>query len=229
MKDIQSNQQEKEYSMQYPKVSIIIPYSKDRGWLNEAIESVKNQSYSNIELILSQSNRTVGYNINSGIEKSTGEYIKYLCDDDRLTEWSIQLSVESIEGFDFIHGNSINFWDSGKKVAYIPSITNPTTPQMLDKNIIHGGTLMYRRDVFDRVGMFDESLDCAEEYEFNLRCLSRGLKLGYCPTFLYEYRRHENQKSLGNTSKEYQAERQKKIQLIKDRYEDSNRFSSSRT
>jgi len=181
--------------MKDPKVTVIIPYSKDRGWLNEAVDSVEKQSYAGeIELILSQSDKSVGYNINRGIEKSTGEYIKYLCDDDRLTEWSIQLSVESIEGFDFIHGNSINFWDSGKKVAYIPSITNPTTPQMLDKNIIHGGTLMYRRDVFDRVGMFDESLDCAEEYEFNLRCLSKGLKLGYCPTFLIRIQKARNTK-----------------------------------
>ena len=228
MKDIQSNQQEKEYSMQYPKVSIIIPYSKDRGWLNEAIESVKNQSYSNIELILSQSNRTVGYNINRGIEKSTGEYVKYLCDDDRLTEWSTQVSVEAMEGNDFIHGNSLVFNDK-KTSIYIPDIKYPTLPHMIERNRIHGGTLMYRRDVFDRVGMFDESLDCAEEYEFNLRCLSKGLKLGYCPTFLYEYRRHETQKSIGNLSEEYQEVRRKKIQLIKDKYESSNRPSPSRT
>jgi len=228
MKDIQLNQQVKEYSMQSPKVSIIIPYSKDRGWLNEAIASVKNQSYSNIELTLSQSNKTVGYNLNRGIEKSTGDYIKYLCDDDRLTELSIELSLDAIDGYDFIHGNSLVFNEKATGI-YVPDIEYPTISQMIERNRIHGGTLMYRRDVFDRVGLFDESLDCAEEYEFNLRCLSKGLKLGYCPTFLYEYRRHETQKSLGNMSEKYQEIRRKKIQLIKDRYESSNRPSASWT
>ena len=41
------------------KVSVIIPYNKDRGWLNEAIESVNNQTHKNIELILSQSDKRV--------------------------------------------------------------------------------------------------------------------------------------------------------------------------
>ncbi len=54
-----------------PKVSIIIPYKIDRGYLNEAIESVKNQTYKGeIELILSQSNGSVSYNLNQGILKA---------------------------------------------------------------------------------------------------------------------------------------------------------------
>jgi GT2 family glycosyltransferase len=53
---------------------------------------------------------------------------------------------------------------------------------------------MYRRSVFDRVGKLDETLNTAEEYEFNLRCLKAGLKIGYCDSILAIYRRHEKQK-----------------------------------
>ena len=35
-----------------PLVSIIIPYSVDRGYLQQAIDSVKNQNYTNIELLI---------------------------------------------------------------------------------------------------------------------------------------------------------------------------------
>ncbi len=205
--------------MQNPKVSIIIPYTKDRGYLQEAVDSAINQTYEGeIEIIHSQSDGTVGYNINQGIKRSTGDYIKYLCDDDMLTPWSISESVIAMEGNDFIHGKAINFWEDGKKTAWIPNMEQLTFNEMLYKNQIHGGTLMYRRDVFDRVGYFDEILDCAEEYEFNLRCLYYGMKLGYCDNYVYLYRRHEDQKSLGNSSAEYQAIRQEKIQAIKDRF-----------
>lgn len=205
--------------MRNPKVTIIIPYSKDRGYLKQAEESVENQTYDGeIEVIHSSSPHTVGYNINRGIERATGDYIKYLCDDDMLTPWSIEESVKSIELVDFIHGKAINFWEGDKRTAWIPPITNPDIYDMLNKNVIHGGTLMYKRSLFDNVGMFDESLDCAEEYEFNLRCLSKGMKLGFCDSFLYMYRRHTGQKSLGNKSEEYQEVRQGKIQKIKDRF-----------
>lgn len=206
-----------------PKVSIIIYYNKDRGWLNEAIESVKNQTYKGeIEIIESVSDKGASYNLNRGIERSTGDYIKYLSEDDRLTELSIELSVEAMEGKDFIHGRAINFYENGKRGLFIPDFAVPHLLDMIGKNRIHGGTLMYRRDVFDRLGLFDESLDCAEEYEFNLRCLDAGLKLGYSDNFLYEYRRHSEQKSLGNTSEEYQRIRQDKIKKIQQKYE--NRY-----
>lgn len=199
------------------KVSIIIAYKKDRGYLNEAIESIKNQNYSgDIEIILSQSDKSVSYNLNRGIEMATGEYVKYLCDDDRLTPNSIKDSVEAMMDFDFIHGKAINFFPSGVRTIYVPRVPFPDLRQMKHQNVIHGGSLMYRRDVFERFGMFDESLTCAEEYDFNMMLLSKGAKLGYCNSTLYEYRRHDEQKSLGKGID--QKERAIKIKAIQDRY-----------
>lgn len=199
-----------------PKVSIIIPYKEDRGWLGLAIQSVKDQDYKGeIEIILSQSDNRVGYNLNRGIEKATGEYIKYLCDDDWLPRNSISESVKAMKGFDFIHGNAYNVFDNVKQLQK-PRKPFPTMEEMLDNNVIHGGSLMYRKDVFDRIGLFDEDLDCAEEYEFNLRCFKHGMKLNFCPKPLYLYRRHRNQKSLGKNVD--QMVRRKKIDAIKNRY-----------
>lgn len=202
--------------MSLPKVTIIIPYKVDRGYLRRAIESVSEQTYKGeIELILSQSEGSVSYNLNRGIEKSTGDYIKYLCDDDWLPPNSIEDSVFTLSGADFIHGNAINVFGDRRQLQK-PRKERPTLNDMLNNNVIHGGTLMYRKEVFEKVGLFDESLDCAEEYEFNLRCLKHGLKLKYCNKTLYNYRRHDKQKSLGKGID--QAVRQKKIQAIKDRF-----------
>lgn len=200
-----------------PKVTIIIPYSKDRGYLDQAIESIHEQNFDGeIEVLLSQSSGNVSYNLNRGIKQATGEYIKYLCDDDMLTPNSIADSVKSIQGYDFIHGNAINFFPSGKKIQYVPQKKNPSLQDMIEHNQIHGGTLMYRKDVFERIGLFDESLDCAEEYDFNMRCLQNGMTLGYSPRNLYLYRRHENQKSLGKEVN--QIIRREKINNIINKY-----------
>jgi glycosyltransferase involved in cell wall biosynthesis len=201
--------------MLHPLVSIIIPYSIDRGYLDVAIESVKNQTYSNIELLIQNDNVNVSTNINNGIKRSKGEYIKYLCEDDYLTPNSITDSVKAIQGFDFIHGVANNIHGAFTQVQK-PRINHPSINDMLFNNVIHGGTLMYRKDVFDKVGYFDESLTCAEEYELNLRCLDFGLKLGYTDNILYNYRRHDAQKSLGKGIN--QGERALKIQSIKDKY-----------
>ena len=75
---------------------------------------------------------------------------------------------------------------------------------------------MYRKSVFERIGMFDESLDCAEELEMNLRCLQAGMSIGYVDKFLYYYRRHEQQKSLGKGVN--QMVRSFKINQINERF-----------
>jgi len=207
--------------MLLPKVSVIIPFVKDRGWLKEAEQSVYNQIYQGeIELIISQSKGNVAKNINDGIEIATGEYIKYLSDDDRLTANSLEDSVKGIKGFDFIHGNAINFWDGGRTEIYRPPVQFPTLERLAQSCIIHGGSLMYRKDVFDRFGMFDETLDCAEEYDLNMRLLSKGCKLGYVDKSLYFYRRHDEQKSLGK--KVDQVARIKRIEAIQNRYASKN-------
>lgn len=179
------------------KVSIIIPFVKDRGFLQEAINSVKKQSYPNIEMILSQSNNGVSYNINRGIERSTGDYIKYLCDDDILPTDSIMYSAHALNnsGRLALHGKALNFFPDGKTEIHNSAIPDPDLKTLIRKNVIHGGTLMYHRSVFDKVGLFDESLWTGEELEFNLRCLANGVRFAYCNEILYHYRRHRGQKS----------------------------------
>lgn len=202
------------------KVSVIIPYNIDRGWLNEAIESVEKQTHKDIELILSQSDNGVSYNINRGIEKATGEFIKFFAEDDLLTPNCIEDSLKAIEGHDFIHGNAFNFNKKRPSLSntHIPRVQIPSLNDMLVNNVIHGGTLMYRKDVFERFGMFDESLWTGEEYEFNLRIISKGARINYCNKLVFHFRLHEAQKSIGKHTIEYKNKRRAEIDRIKSLY-----------
>jgi teichuronic acid biosynthesis glycosyltransferase TuaG len=174
-------------------VSVILFYNRDRGFLDEAIESVENQTYPKVELILSQSHGNSSFNLNEGLKRCNGDYIRFLCEDDLLPKDSIEKSVKAMGDFDFIHGNAVNLYPNGKEIEY--RYAKPVTLKtQCERNRIHGGTVMYKRGCFEKVGGFDESLQFAEEYEFNCRLLYHGYKLGYCDNILYKYRIHEEQK-----------------------------------
>jgi GT2 family glycosyltransferase len=138
-----------------------------------------------------------------------------------LTENCIEDSVKAIEeqGVDFIHGKSYTVSSTGEILStYIPPEAI-TYADLLQNNYIHGGTLMFRKRVFDKLGGYKENLHHSEEYEFNLRAMQAGFKLGYCDKILYFYRRHEEQKSfkygvdLNNMGREVAKQHKKEFEV----------------
>lgn len=202
-----------------PKVSVIIPYNQDRGYLNAAIESLLSQTLKDYELILSNSDNLAGVNMNRGIKKAEGKYICYLCDDDLLTPNSLMSRVEFMESnnFDFIHSKGYKLFENGVKKQY--GLTNPYAQfnSVLHDNGIMGGSTMYRADML-KDNLWDESLWTCGEWELHLRLLSSGYKLGFLDSFTYIYRIHSEQKSIGNLSAEYQAKRNKVKDEIRCRF-----------
>lgn len=198
------------------KVTVIIPYKVDRGWLKEAINSVPDD----VQLIVSQGNGNWPENFNKVLGQAEGKYIKWLHEDDMLTSNCIEDSVKAIEeqDVDFIHGQALEIYaEPGRTpVHYIPAIEHPTVADLLKQNVFHCATLMYKREVFEKVGRLDETLNTAEEFEFNLRCLKAGLKVGYCPEILAFYRRHRLQK----VRRVPKLERDKEREMVKAIYND---------
>lgn len=200
-------------------VSVIIPYNKDRGYLQAALESIERQTYKNYEIILSQSNNSVGYNFNQGVKKSVGDYVCYLAEDDFLPIDSLENRVRCMihSDYDFIHSRGKRLFKDATTKLY--GLTNPvaTLKEMLESNQICGGTTMYKRSIFDSE-LFDETLTTAEEYDFHLKLLSKGYNLGFLDEVTYYLRQHNYQKSIGNLSVEYQSKRKEIINKIKLRY-----------
>lgn len=185
------------------KVTVIIPFKEDRGYLKEAINSVPQSC----QLILAKGTGTWPQNFNKVLPDAKGEFIKYLHDDDILTENCISDSIAAMSGCDFIHGNAYQMRD--KVTEWKPPIKKPTLQEMIKRNVLHSATLMYRRSVFDKVGSFDETLKTCEEYEFNLRCLAAGLKIGYSDNFLAYYRFHPQMKTQTINEQRRNIDRQK--------------------
>jgi hypothetical protein len=188
------NQEVFQKPVEKKKVTVIIPYNIDRGYLKDAIASVPDS----VQLIVSQGDGSWPQNFNKVLNEATGDYIKYLHEDDMLTLNCIEDSVKAIEeqGVDFIHGNAIQYSQvSGNKIVWKPKVKFPTLQQLLAKNTIHSATTMYRKEVFQKVGLLNETeqVKSFEEFEFNVRCLQMGMKIGYCNSSLAFYRRHSEQ------------------------------------
>jgi glycosyltransferase involved in cell wall biosynthesis len=210
-------------------VSVIIPYNKDRGYLQAALESIERQTYKNYEIILSQSSKTVGYNFNQAVKQAVGDYICYLAEDDLLTVDSLENRVRCLlhSDYDFIHSRGKRLYKNGTTKPY--NLTNPATTlkEMLQVNTICGGTTMYNSSIFDSV-LFDETLTTAEEYDFHLNLLSKGYSLGFLDEVTYTLRQHRDQKSIGNTTTEYQDKRKQIIKEIQNRYEEGSSICHNR-
>ena len=185
------------------KFAIIIPYKVNRGWLDKALKTSNKQKLEEpheILIVESQSDNTVGYNINEGF-KALGEkvdFVRFLCEDDELTYTSVQDSIDYFNEhpeIDFFHSCAKTIDENGNEIGeYIPTHTPINADQLARKNYIHGGTVVYRAKCFE-AHEWDVDAWTGEELEYNLRLLANGFKLGYNKCFTYRYRRHDAQKS----------------------------------
>ena len=124
------------------KVTIIIPIYNVEKYVGEAIESVMNQTYKNIEIILvddgstdrsgeicdeyqkkddrikviHQENGGLPIARNAGLENATGKYIMFLDSDDILVQNACEAMYNKIEekNADYVVGNYINMDEDGR-------------------------------------------------------------------------------------------------------------------
>ena len=201
------------------KVTVIIPYREDRGWLQQAIDSVPLWC----QLIVEQGDDNKSVVFNRALKKATGDIIKVLDEDDVLVTKNLAKLVDKLcQGYDFVHANAIIIDKNGnEKGRFIPKIKEPSFSDIYKFNHIYNPTVIYRRDVFERLGGYDESLVKSQDWEYHLRCLSGGMKIGYIDSYVTYYRRHKEQ----ITSKLYSKNNQVR-QQIKNKYAGGQRPSN---
>jgi glycosyltransferase involved in cell wall biosynthesis len=173
------------------EVSIIIPYREERGFLAEAVASAENQTgfilNKDYEIILQKGEYRLGKNVNDGVAKAKGKYIKILADDDLLTpNCLLDLWTKAEEGFDFVCADAIDFGFTEGDL-YHESVIPLTVGELGNYNSIHGGTVLYLKSAMPP---WDEQMWCAEEYEMTLRMADMGLRFGYINKIVSHYRIH---------------------------------------
>ena len=209
------------------RVSIIIPYynlSSERAhFLVEAVKSAKQQTHSNIEVIvvddgspipaatalgelkevvvLRTENRGVSAARNLGFQRSSGEYLIFLDSDDRLLPRAIETHLLALRGhrqagMSFGATRTINAIGIQIRPAHVCRPRSNYFLMLLEGNPIGSpGAAMMERVAYSAVGGFDDSLSMGEDYDLYLR-IARRFPLVRHPACVLEYREHSANTSL---------------------------------
>lgn len=102
-------------------VSIIVPtYNADPAWLQQALDSIKAQTYKDIDLIVVDDSHASGAAAarNRGLDRATGEFVAFCDADDYLEPRAIELLVAAIDGVGMAAGAFRKFGDFEQLVTY---------------------------------------------------------------------------------------------------------------
>jgi glycosyltransferase involved in cell wall biosynthesis len=207
--------------MSTPLVSIITPIYNGKQYISETIKSALAQTYKNFELLLindgstdnsaeiirsyfnderiiyiEQKNSGVASARNTAIRVAKGKYIGFLDQDDLWHKNKLEEQVailENDENIALIHskqdfidsqGNEINF-------NWIIGGTGDCFADIFIKNKIAVLTVLIRKTILDEIGLFNEQLSGADDYEMWLRVTLRH-PIKYLDIPLATYRFHDN-------------------------------------
>jgi len=202
-----------------PKVSIIIPFY-NCSYVDQAIQSTLNQTYTNIEVIviddgsteftekLNQFRRKIIYlkkenggtatALNLGISTATGEYIAWLSSDDYFLPEKISKQIS----FMLNHKaeacfTNYDYIDENNNVLVSrngPRISNVNDiyKEFLNYNAINGCTTIIKKDIFKKNGYFNPDLRYTHDYDMWFRLLLNGYKIHYLDEVLLKFRYHKN-------------------------------------
>ena len=181
---------------------MIIPSFNRKRLLRTAVDSVIGQTFRDLEIIvvddgsddgtdallmsysdprirvISQQNHGVSHARNRGIETARGRFIAFLDSDDHWVPEKLERAAEYIEKFPDIrifHTNEM--WSrNGRMLPQKKKHRNPTGfayPMTLPICCISISTSVVAKDVFTDIGMFDESMEACEDYDFWLRATAK--------------------------------------------------------
>lgn len=225
------------------KISVITTLFNYRNYIGECIESflrqretdsemiivddassddpwpiIKPYSGSRVKYIHLSSNQGYSYAKNVGIKDSLAEVLVMLDADDMLTDNSLEIRYRKLmEGYDLVHGPATDLI-KGKKhpsTLWKKWLKNQNTPVAYKG--IHAQTVMLRKEMHRKVGLYDSSLRSKSDREMWARILNRGFRVGWVDEPVCLYRMHDKQmhKSKAKLAMNDELEREvcKKIEI----------------
>ncbi len=175
-------------------ISVIMPVKNGRNYIQEALDGIKKQNI-DLEIIIvddastdntveiAQRNgcliikheKTLGQveGKNTGLKSANGEYIMFHDHDDVLTENALSRMIEEFEidenvmavmakAKDFISHDSINQNQVIRKEPYWGCL---------------GGCILFKKDVFDKIGLFDTSIKAGEVISLTMKMKESNLNI----------------------------------------------------
>jgi len=214
------------------KISIYIINKNYAKFLNKALESVKIQSYKNIEIIIIDDHssdkstnvikdfkkknenvttifnkKSIGLikNINRAIKQCKGQYVLRLDADDYLHPKAIEALYNIARSDKKIGLVFPNFYWIHQKSKIISRFNYKCKKICSSKNIpAHGACSLIKKEILKKIGMYSNKFDRQDGYYIWFKILANNYKIYHEKKHLFYYRKHTNNLSK-NKKKIYRA------------------------
>lgn len=225
-----------------PLISIIVPlYNTPVDFLEELVDSVIAQTYSNWELCLADGtaketeitlrvrkymenedrikykildeNEGISGNTNKAMEMAAGDYIALADHDDILSPSALYEIVRAINKNSH---TDVLYTDEDKvdtdgKGYYMPHFKPDYNEEYFLANNYICHFFVVKRDIALSTGGFDSEYDGAQDYDFIWKCIERAEHVHHVPKVLYHWRCHMNSTAGRPESKLYAYENGAKV------------------
>lgn len=198
-------------------VSVVIPIYNVSQYLEEAIVSIQNQTYSNLEIICvddcseddslqilnrlakkdnriqiirNKCNLGISATLNKAINNSKGEIIARMDADDISFSDRVERQISFLKGgdFDFVGSPVLYITEDGKEMGCSSFYTpNQLVRFLRYKSTLGHPTWMLYKSIYDELGAYREVAP-AEDYDFLLRAVNADVKIGMIEKPLVKFR-----------------------------------------
>ncbi len=215
-------------------VSVVMTAYNTEKYIEEAIDSILNQSYKNFEfiivddgstdhtldiimqyatldkriIVITRKNIGLSQSLNDGIKIARGQYIARMDSDDICSADRLEKQVNYLNYHPDIHMVGSNYYiiyndrlseecvkkyKGSHKRGQVPIDHENMFLSISESQKFMHASAMIRRELYDRVGYYDDYL--SEDIEFNFRVASKGYGIAKLEDELYGYRAREDSKS----------------------------------
>lgn len=204
--------------MHNPKVSIVLPTYNGEKYIVESIQSVIDQTMPDWELIIvddcstdktpdiieqyvlqdsriscirNKVNQKLPKSLNIGFDNVSGKYLTWTSDDNYYARDALAIMVDELENnrqVDMVYTGMTYVDDNNSFLQKVSAMDIAKLPFV---NAI-GACFMYRKEVMQQIGNYDEHLFLVEDYDYWLRIYEKNKVVRAINKELYFYRCHSD-------------------------------------
>jgi glycosyltransferase involved in cell wall biosynthesis len=206
-----------------PLVSVVIPVFNGERFLREAVQSVLAQKFSPIEIIIVDDGSTDG---TAAVARSFPETVRYLHQTNQGPAAARNRGIEHAQGSLIAFADADDLWPVDKLELQVPYLIRDRTieivmgrvQQVLLLGTVDGqtqaeefgeaafsvnlGSAIIRKSVFERVGLFDETMRYSEDVDWFMRAREGSAAIMTIDAVTLFYRQHEENMTRGKSTAE---------------------------
>jgi ubiquinone/menaquinone biosynthesis C-methylase UbiE len=200
-----------------PTISVIIPTYNQAKYIDETLKSIFNQTFKDFEIVIvndgstdntkkilseweksctnikviHQSNKRLPGALNTGLKNVTGKYVTWMSSDCYYEPTAFEKMKNVLDNEKDIGMvcSAFKIFGNREQGMYHNFKTGIIHNWDMRKGNFVGNCFMFRKECVDKIGYFDEELECVEDWDYWIR-ISEHWKIRYIHEMLAYWREH---------------------------------------